>query len=436
MYKNKLDSKKPNNSYKKISKNPNSSTQTTSFIESYFFYPSFWQKVLSFTLLPISFIYFLIAFGLKSFGRKKDFGVKIISVGNLVSGGAGKTPFVIALCEFLESKKLGNLQVLETKNTDFSNKDSNQIVESSNIDSIESSRLDSNKKNKNSDIYIILRGYKRKSKGLVIVRDSSGIKCDVAQSGDEAMLIAQNVRSNVLVCENRSLAIMHAKSRGARLIILDDGYRFRFKKFDILLRPALQPFFPFTLPSGYYRLPPRFYKNCNLSLRENSDYTRFVDVEIVESKQNLQAQISPLFSVGGNGRDIEMQEKFESANFHKNTESNNLDSKKLENIESNLQDSKNFTPTFILATAIANPSRLQSYTQNLQICHKFFLNDHDEFDEQILKNLLEKYNANYILMTQKDYVKCEHFALPIALLKLKMKIDSKALQKISAFIES
>lgn len=312
------------------------------FIESYFFYPNIWQKILSFMLLPISFFYFLIAFSLKTFGRKKDFGVKIISVGNLVSGGTGKTPFVIALCHFLES------------------------------------RLDS------KDIYIILRGYKRASSGLVVVRDNTSVRSSVTESGDEAMLIAQNVRANVIVCERRALAIKRACAQNARVIILDDGYRFRFKKFDILLRPLMQPYFPFVLPSGYYRLPPRFYKRCDLLLNENADYTRLVDVVLADS--------------------IESKLCFKAG------------------------------VRFILASAIANPSRLAFFTQNLNVIHTYFLSDHDNFSEEILQNLLEKYDADYILMTQKDYVKCETFSLPIALLRLRMKIDSNALQQIANFI--
>lgn len=317
------------------------------FIESYFFYPNFWQKILSIALLPISFFYFIIAFFLKFAGKKKNFNVKIISIGNLVSGGSGKTPFCITLSKYLESKNY-------------------------------------------TDIFIIMRGYKRASSGLKLVRDATSIRCDVADSGDEAMLIAMSVNACVIVAESRTEAINYAKSKGAKIIILDDGYRFRFVKFDILLRPAMRPFFDFTLPSGYYRLPPFFYKKCDLLLDENADYKRIVNVEFMKSS----------------------------------TDSIQNDTKVTDSI------------TFILATAIANPSRLESYTQNLRIAHKFFLNDHDTFDMEMLKKMLKKYNANYILMTSKDYVKCVDFSLPIAVLRLEMKIDSIALQKIIKFLKS
>lgn len=326
------------------------------FINSYFFYPNIFQKILSFALLPVSFIYFLIALLLKS-GKKKDFNIKIISIGNLLSGGSGKTPFCISLTKSLLNRGY-------------------------------------------DDIFIILRGYKRASSGLVCVRDKEKILCDVAKSGDEAMLIAQSVPCSVIVSENRAKAIDYAKREGAKLVLLDDGYRFRFVKFDILLEPLSRPCFDFTLPSGYYRFPPSFYKKCDLHLKEGKDYKREVALRDLDS-----------------------------------IKSQNQDSINLQNQDST--DSKN-KKKYILATAIANPARLEPFLAKLSVnvVYRYFLSDHSDFSENILQNLMQKYNANYILMTQKDYVKCANFSLPIALLDLNLKIDSNALEKIIKFIES
>ena len=38
-----------------------------------------------------------------------------------------------------------------------------------------------------------------------------------------------------------------AKELGAKYIFLDDGFRFHFKKLNIVLQPKLQPYFPFLL---------------------------------------------------------------------------------------------------------------------------------------------------------------------------------------------
>lgn len=318
------------------------------FIESYFFYPKLWHKCLALLLLPISFLYALIAIFRKSLMSYRAFDLKIISIGNLVSGGSGKTPFCIALVQHLQQCGY-------------------------------------------KDIYVILRGYKRKSKGLVQVSNQGTILCNVAQSGDEAMLIAIQTTSSVIVSEDRTIALNYAKNNNAKIVILDDAYRFNFNKFDILLEPLITPYFPFVLPSGYYRFPKSFYKKCDLHIKEGASYVR--KVQICYPQLNV--------SVSQNG----------SRDF-------------------NIQDEKRF----ILATAIANPSRLQPFLPQ-NIIHSYYLPDHASFTSEELQELLCKYNATHILMTQKDYVKCSNFDLPFALLMLNIEIDSKVLDKIKSFLQ-
>lgn len=69
--------------------------------------PKFWYKrnIISYLLLPFSFIYIVIVnirkFYYKIFSAKK-FPVPIIIVGNITVGGTGKTPLVIYLAELLK----------------------------------------------------------------------------------------------------------------------------------------------------------------------------------------------------------------------------------------------------------------------------------------------------------------------------------------------
>lgn len=55
------------------------------------------MKLLSALLLPLSLIYSLIITLKKLTIKKKSFGIKVFSVGNLVVGGSGKTPLTKAL---------------------------------------------------------------------------------------------------------------------------------------------------------------------------------------------------------------------------------------------------------------------------------------------------------------------------------------------------
>ncbi len=315
------------------------------------------DKFISFLLLPISFIYYLIAILRKKYGVKQNFDVKIISIGNLVSGGSGKTPFCIALLEFLHS-------------IDY------------------------------TCLAVILRGYKRDTKGFLQVSRNGEILCNVADSGDEAMLIAirtSTLKTSIFVDESRIEAISRAKEQGIKIILLDDSYRFTFEKFDILLEPEILPYYDRVLPSGYYRFPPSFYANCDMHLKEGIDYKRKTSLCIS----------------GFIAREFEYT-----------------------------KDSTNYTESksnrYILATAIANPVRLDPFLESLQphmIVYKYYLPDHDIFDENKLRCLLEIYNAQYILMTQKDFVKCQNFSLPIHIIDLHIDIAKDRLDKILEYLK-
>lgn len=189
-------------------------------IERYFYAPKVFDYLVACAFFPLSVIYSLCIRLKKFFSKPKDFGVKIISVGNLIVGGSGKTPLVKAIYENFSQKH---------------------------------------------KTFIILRGYKRNSSGQIVVANNGKILVNVDQSGDEAMEYAKSLKNaNIIVSEDRKTAINYAKEQGAKLVILDDGFsKFDIKKFDILLKPSFAPKFELTLPSGAYRYPLSFYKFAN-----------------------------------------------------------------------------------------------------------------------------------------------------------------------------
>lgn len=300
----------------------------------YFFKPTILDKIITFLLLPLSLIYYLITIYKKRKNTFIDFNMKIISIGNIVSGGSGKTPFCISL--------VNNLILNEYKN-----------------------------------IFVVLRGYGRESKGLLVVGLQGKILTNVKSSGDEAMLIAQKTKANVIVSEDRVLAIRKAKEMGAEIIILDDGYRFNFKKFDILLKPRERPYFNFVLPSGYYRFPPSYYAKCDLCLEETKDYYREVQV------------LDP-------------------------------------------------TKKMLLITGIATPQRLEYFLKDYEenIVGKIYLKDHANLIAKRFKKLYKKYDAHSVLVTQKDYVKCGKFDLKFSILDMNLIINDDVLEKIYIYLNS
>ena len=114
----------------------------------------------------------------------------VVSIGNLSVGGAGKTPFVIALGELLKARGI---------------------------------KFD-----------VLSRGYGRKSRGIALV-DPNGLASDF---GDEPILIARKLGAPVIVGEDRYEAGRSAEQKfGPQMHLLDDGFQHRAlaRDFDIVL---------------------------------------------------------------------------------------------------------------------------------------------------------------------------------------------------------
>jgi tetraacyldisaccharide 4'-kinase len=198
------------------------------FIESYLFYPkNIFQKLLSFSLLPFTLIYCIIVY-FKFPKKQKDMQISIISIGNIIVGGSGKTPFTISLANKLEN------------------------------------------------VAVVLRGYGRKSKGCIVISKNGEILENVEVSGDEAQEIAISTKATVIVSENREIGINKAKELGAKIVILDDGFDKAFKKLNIVIDVKIDN--PFCLPSGGYRYPRSFLKYADIILEENINFKRVVKV--------------------------------------------------------------------------------------------------------------------------------------------------------------
>jgi tetraacyldisaccharide 4'-kinase len=122
--------------------------------------------------------------------RQRSLQGSVISVGNISTGGSGKTPFVILLGELLKARGIG--------------------------------------------FDVLSRGYGRKSRGVLPV-DPGGLPRDF---GDEPLLIARRLQVPVVVGEDRYAAGCFAESRfGAQIHLLDDGFQHRAlaRDFDIVL---------------------------------------------------------------------------------------------------------------------------------------------------------------------------------------------------------
>ncbi len=295
------------------------------WVEKYLFNPDPIQKLLSFFLLPLTLLYCLIVILKRRLSTEIDFHIPIISIGNLIVGGAGKTPVTIALATGRKG------------------------------------------------VFIILRGYKRASKGLIMISDKGKILTDVETAGDEAMLFATSLpSSSVIVSEDRVKAIQKAKDLGAKVIFLDDGFsKSHIKKLDILIKPDLPDSNSFCLPSGPYREAKSLYHD-NIVLQENHDFKREVHIE-------------------------------------------------------------DKTDRMILVTAISKPQRLEPFIpKHIQ---RVYFPDHHAYTQRELDAILREYCADTILTTSKDAVKMKAFRIPLSILTLNIILNDKVIKIVDTFIE-
>lgn len=181
--------------------------------------PLFWKKksIISFILLPFSFFYYL-GYQIYRLSKKEvEIGKPVLCVGNLVIGGAGKTPLVIKIRQLLSN--------------DF------------------------------SKIFVLTRGYLGKNKGPLIVKKTMHFK-DV---GDESLIHAEF--GSTCISKNKVEGAKLCRKNGADLIILDDGLQsINVKKKMSLL--VIDSFYGtrnrFIFPSGPLRQPTNdALKSCD-----------------------------------------------------------------------------------------------------------------------------------------------------------------------------
>ena len=148
--------------------------------------------------------------------RRRRLHHAVISVGNLASGGSGKTPVVAAIARMLRER--GERPV------------------------------------------ILTRGYGRRERveGVLVVSDGERVLEPVARSGDEPQLLARTLGGiPVLVSPDRYLAGSLAERQfGATVSLLDDGFQHVQLERDIdLLLVSPEDLQDRVLPSGHLREP-------------------------------------------------------------------------------------------------------------------------------------------------------------------------------------
>lgn len=146
--------------------------------------------IIKLLLYPLSFLYGFIT-DIRNFLynhriiKIRRFEIPIISIGNIIAGGTGKTPFTMLCIDLL--------------------------------------------KDQYKNIVIVSRGYGRKSKGFIVVSDGQGNIQSVDIGGDEPVMIAKKYpQVPVIVSEDRREGIDKAiQTFNTDLVLLDDAFQHR-----------------------------------------------------------------------------------------------------------------------------------------------------------------------------------------------------------------
>ncbi len=186
------------------------------------------QKRLKPVLLPISFAYGTILTLRNIYYSKrpkKAFeGTKIISVGNIVAGGVGKTPLVIELAKFFKTKG---------KTT------------------------------------VITNNYPLRDKRIQLVSVDGSVFKKPPKVSDEPYMIAKKVGVSVIASKNREAAIELALGLKSQFVILDDALHKRNIKKDLEIC-VLDKYKPFGdglyLPAGMLRDTKRALNLCDITV--------------------------------------------------------------------------------------------------------------------------------------------------------------------------
>jgi len=302
--------------------------------------------------------------------------IPVISVGNITTGGTGKTPMTIALAEVAKEKgfKPG----------------------------------------------IVSRGYGRKSKGLQFVHDGKEIKTTVENSGDEPFLMASLLKDvPVVVSENKVKGANYLIDMlNVDLIILDDAFQHRkiYREVDIvLMNVSEKPSAYHMLPVGQLREMPWGLKRANYVVVTKGDMS-----DIPKSIQNFMGKIIQSTQT--------FQIKKHTSNGYKNVE-HCID----ESCECTL------SPIFAFCGIAHGDSFFRTLKEmKIEISDSMSFKDHVEYDSSTISILTLKINASKtktVITTEKDLVKLpDSFfnAYNIHVLAMKMEVDSNFVDEVFA----
>ncbi len=190
--------------------------------------------------------------------QRTRLGCPVICIGNLTTGGTGKTPMTQTLCRLLMAQ--------------------------------------------GRRVVILSRGYGGENEyGCAVASDGVNVLLGARQAGDEAYLLAQSLPGvPVVVGKDRRVTGALAVTRfHPDIIVLDDGMQFwqLHRDLDIVLLNAVAPFDNgWTFPRGLLREPPSHLRRAGIIVLTNAQTAGAAQLEQVRQRVSRLAPDTPVFT--------------------------------------------------------------------------------------------------------------------------------------------
>lgn len=286
------------------------------------------------------------------FYKGVSFPVKVISIGNITTGGTGKTPTTIELAKHLI--------------------------------------------NKGFKVAILSRGYRKQNVNEnVLVSDGVDILADYEVSGDEPYLIAKNLRKAIVLSgANRVKSAYSAIRLNAQVILLDDGYQhLRINRNEnILLLDSSKPFDNgYLLPRGELREDLECIKRATAIIFTNSK-----DFQANESHINIVKNINSSAPI------LFMNYKIKAIRGI--------------NIKKNITVEEGKKNKYISFSGIGNPENFTNSLKEsgLEVIQSVGFPDHHDYEYADIRKVIDiaiKNNVQDIITTEKDAIKLEELCM-------------------------
>jgi len=257
-------------------------------------------------------------------------------------------------------------------------------------------------KKKGYNVAVLSRGYGGRYKGWLLVSDGKKINACSKEAGDEPYLMARNLEGvPIAVAKNRyKIGIYLIKNYTIDFFILDDGFQYLKLKRDIniLLLNGEKPFGNMRLlPAGPLREPINQISRADIYLITESDEISDKLSRMINSKNIFFAKHIP-----------------DKIIFPNSIQSINI-----------LKDKK-----VIGFAGISSPERFKNMLYKLGAKVVFFKEfpDHYWFKKKEIEEIIkikEKEKADYILTTEKDWVRIMDKKWDIGYIKTKLEIRNR-----------